>query len=109
MPNLHASARPATPPGDPFTDRLADRARNRLHAEPAPTRIIEIGEVAAGIAVPERGGVRFFSSARDFDSLDGTVFRSTEQAARAARDRFREVTQPASRRARPLARRLEAV
>lgn len=81
----------------PFHDLQTARARNRLHADPihadraatAPTRIIEIGEVTAGIAVPERGGVRFFSSQRDFDRLDGTVFASVEQAARAARERFR--------------------
>lgn len=50
-----------------------------------PTRVIEVGAVTAGIAVPEARGVRFFSSSRAFDRLDGTVFRSTEQAARAAR------------------------
>lgn len=50
-----------------------------------PARVIEVGEVTAGIAVPERGGVRFFSSERSFDSLDGTFYRSVEQAARAAR------------------------
>jgi hypothetical protein len=31
--------------------------------------------------------VRFFSSSRDFDGLDGAVFRNAEQAARAARER----------------------
>ncbi|KAB1073516.1 hypothetical protein F6X51_11605 [Methylobacterium planeticum] len=82
---------------------MAARARNRLHAErapePAPTaRIIEIGEVTAGIAVPEPGGVRFFSSSRDFDPLDGAVFRSVEQAAKAARERVRQRTRPADRR-----------
>lgn len=71
--------------------------------EPPPARIIEVGEIAAGIAVPESGGVRFFSSDRNFDSLDGTVYRSTEQAARAARDRLRLLT------ARPNARRALAV
>ncbi len=50
-----------------------------------PTRVIEVGEITAGIAVPEHGGVRFFSSERSFDPLDGTLFRSVEQAARAAR------------------------
>lgn len=54
-----------------------------------PTRVIEIGEITAGIAVPERGGVRFFSSERSFDTLDGTLFRSVEQATRAARGRRR--------------------
>lgn len=58
-----------------------------VRAEPA--RVIEIGEVTAGIAVPEGRGVRFFSSARDFDGLDGAVFRTAEQAARAARERIR--------------------
>ena len=47
-----------------------------------PARVIEIGEVTAGIAVPEGRGVRFVSSARDFDGLDGAVFRTAEQAAR---------------------------
>ncbi|MCJ2035632.1 hypothetical protein [Methylobacterium sp. J-068] len=98
MPHLHTDATEralnrlhAAPD---FADHHAARARNRLHAEPAPPRIIEIGEVAAGIAVPEPGGVRFFSSNRDFDPLDGTVFRSVEQAARAARERFRGRTRP---------------
>ena len=39
--------------------------------EPALARVIEVGEVAAGIAVPEDRGVRFFSASRDFDGLDG--------------------------------------
>ncbi|WP_051440011.1 hypothetical protein [Methylobacterium sp. 10] len=72
---------------DAQADHLQARARNHLHAAPPP-RVIEVGEVTAGIAVPERGGVRFFSSGRDFDPLDGLVFRSVEQAAKAARDRF---------------------
>ncbi|UMY18083.1 hypothetical protein MMB17_01635 [Methylobacterium organophilum] len=68
-------------------------------AEPTPTfdplyatrppRVIEIGEITAGIAVPENGGVRFYSSERSFDGLDGALFRSVEQAARAARERSR--------------------
>ncbi|WP_442785903.1 hypothetical protein [Methylobacterium sp. C25] len=52
-------------------------------------RIIEVGETTAGIAVPEHGGVRFYSSERSFDTLDGTLFRSFEQATRAARERSR--------------------
>ncbi len=89
-----------------LVDHRAERARNRLHAEhhaePAPPRVIEVGEITAGIAVPEPGGVRFFASSRDFAPLDGTVYRSVEQAARAARDRFRSRTRPAAhaRRAR---------
>ncbi len=58
-------------------------------ASAEPPRVIEIGEITAGIAVPEGRGVRFFSSARDFDGLDGAVFRTAEQAARAARARIR--------------------
>ncbi|AWN38753.1 hypothetical protein DK427_00805 [Methylobacterium radiodurans] len=61
----------------------------RVQSAAAPTRIIEVGETAVGIAVPEEHGVRFFSSARAFDSLDGTLFRNAEQAARAARERSR--------------------
>ncbi|MDQ0441402.1 hypothetical protein QO016_000885 [Methylobacterium persicinum] len=67
---------------------------------PALARVIEIGEVAAGIAVPEDRGVRFFSASRDFDGLDGMLFRNPEQAARAARD----LTRPGARKApRPIA------
>lgn len=88
MPQLDPAAQ-AAPHHDPFADHRTRRARNRLHVEPPPTRIIEIGERVAGIAVPEPGGVRFFSAARLVDDLDGIVFRSTEQAARAARERFR--------------------
>ncbi|MCJ2057142.1 hypothetical protein MKL09_11310 [Methylobacterium sp. J-048] len=84
----------ALPPTD-HPDRFADTLPpdHVARAEPAadrtePPRVIEIGEVTAGIAVPEGRGVRFFSSARDFDGLDGTVFRNAEQAARAARDRI---------------------
>ncbi|MGU3538743.1 hypothetical protein [Methylobacterium sp. A54F] len=71
MPNRHADLS-GPPPG-----------------EPVLARIIEIGETAAGIAVPEHGGVRFFSSDRAFDAIDGAVFRSVEQAARAAQARAR--------------------
>lgn len=60
-----------------------------LSEEEPLARVIEIGDLTAGIAVPERGGVRFFSSERRFDGLDGTLFRNVEQAARAARDKSR--------------------
>jgi hypothetical protein len=67
---------------------------------PALARVIEVGEVAAGIAVPEDRGVRFFSASRDYDGLDGMLFGSPEQAARAAR----AVARPGGRRAaRPVA------
>lgn len=68
-------------------DPRPDHGPLMVRAEPA--RVIEIGEVTAGIAVPEGRGVRFFSSARDFDGLDGAVFRTAEQATRAARERIR--------------------
>ena len=68
-------------------DPRPDHGPSMVRAEPA--RVLEIGEVTAGIAVPEGRGVRFFSSARDFDGLDGAVLRTAEQAARAARERIR--------------------
>lgn len=52
-----------------------------------PTRVIEVGETAAGIAVPDRdGSVRFFSALSPFDRLDGRVFRSADEASRAVRE-----------------------
>lgn len=61
------------------------RASMAATLDVAPTRVIEVGGVTAGIAVPEPEGVRFFSSERIFDVLDGTLFGSVEQATRAAR------------------------
>ncbi|WP_245435885.1 hypothetical protein [Methylobacterium sp. V23] len=97
MPLLQIEAERALnrlPAAPGLAEHRAERARTPLQAEPAPPRIIEIGEITAGIAVPEPGGVRFFASSRDFAPLDGTVYRSVEQAARAARDRFRNRTRP---------------
>jgi hypothetical protein len=71
----------------PFSDHLQAGTPRALQDDPV-ARVIEIGEVTAGIAVPERGGVRFFSSERTFDALDGAIFGSIEQAAKAARERF---------------------
>ena len=71
----------------PTSDRMHDPRPVGL--DPPPTRVIEIGEITAGIAVPERDGVRFFSSERSFDRLDGLLFRNVESAARAARERSR--------------------
>ncbi|MEG9528257.1 MAG: hypothetical protein MIL41_21225 [Hyphomicrobiales bacterium] len=90
MQSLHADLR--------LEDRL--RPENRLDAA-EPARVIEIGEITAGIAVPEGRGVRFFSSARDFDGLDGAVFRTAEQAARAARARVSARSRTAARRDQP--------
>jgi hypothetical protein len=48
--------------------------------------IIEVGEITAGIVVPEPEGFRFFASERAFHSLEGAIFRSVDQAFLAARD-----------------------
>ncbi|WP_336487650.1 hypothetical protein [Methylobacterium nigriterrae] len=99
MPQFPSAEKPlALQFADPFVDHLPTLAR--LDGQAVPTtaaRIIEVGEVTAGIAVPEPGGVRFFSSSRDFDPLDGAVFRSVEQAAKAARERLRRRGGPRAR------------
>jgi hypothetical protein len=67
-------------------------------------RVIEFGSVTAGIAVPEEGGFRFFSSQRAFDALDGRRFRSIKQATAAASGRWRRTDpapEPRSSRAKP--------
>jgi hypothetical protein len=67
-------------------------------------RVIEIGSVTAGVAVPEENGFRFFSSQRPFDALDGRRFRSLKQATAAASDRWRRTApapEPRSSRAKP--------
>lgn len=76
-------------PGDRVTTAVPAPAPSAAPDRVEPPRVIEIGEITAGIAVPEERGVRFFSSARDFDSLDGALFRTAEQATRAARERVR--------------------
>ena len=86
---------------------VADRPDEPADTADVPTRVIEVGEVTAGIAVPDGRRVRFFSSSRDFDGLDGAVFGSAEQAARAARERIRALARlgirpPARRGARAL-------
>ena len=55
----------------------------------ASAHVIEVGEITAGIVVLEHGGFRFFASERAFSSLEGAVFRTADQAARAARERLR--------------------
>jgi hypothetical protein len=67
-------------------------------------RVIEIGSVTAGIAVPEDDGFRFFSSQRVFDPLDGRRFRSLRQVTAAAHNRCRRTTpspEPRSTRTKP--------
>jgi hypothetical protein len=46
--------------------------------------IIEVHQRTAGIVTVDEGGVRFFSSDRAFDRLDGQEFRTTRDAERAA-------------------------
>jgi hypothetical protein len=49
-------------------------------------RVIEVGDLTAGILVPDiPGRFRFFSSHRAFDRLEGRSFRSLAQASLAAR------------------------
>jgi len=55
----------------------------------ASAHVIEVGEITAGIVVLEHGGFRFFASERPFHSLEGALFRTIDQAARAARERLR--------------------
>jgi hypothetical protein len=55
----------------------------------ASAHIIEVGDRAAGIIVREHGGFRFFASERAFHPLEGALFRTIDQAVRAARERLR--------------------
>ncbi|WP_192926272.1 hypothetical protein [Microvirga tunisiensis] len=57
-------------------------------------RVIEIGSVTAGVAVPEESGFRFFSSQHPFDSLEGRRFRNLKQVIAAAHDQWRRTTPP---------------
>ena len=58
----------------------------------ASAHIIEVGDRTAGIVVREHGGFRFFASERAFHPLEGALFRTIDQAARAARERLRSRT-----------------
>ena len=55
----------------------------------ASAHVIEVGEITAGIVVREHGGFRFFASELAFCSLEGAMFRTADQAARAARERLK--------------------
>ena len=55
----------------------------------ASAHVIEVGEITAGIVVLEQGGFRFFASERPFRPLEGALFRTLDQATRAARERLR--------------------
>ena len=66
---------------------------------PTSPRVIEIGDVAAGIVVPEQDGtVRFFSAGREFDGLDRRSFRRIDLALAAVRE-FLERKAPTGRSA----------
>jgi hypothetical protein len=60
----------------------------------ASAHIIEVGGRAAGIVIREHGGFRFFASERAFQALEGALFRTIDQAARAARERVRSRRPP---------------
>lgn len=55
----------------------------------ASAHVIEVGDVTAGIVILEQGGFRFFASERAFRPLEGALFRTLDQAGRAARERLR--------------------
>jgi len=47
--------------------------------------VIEVGEITAGIVVSDHGRFRFFASEQACHSLEGVLFRTVDQAARAVR------------------------
>ena len=55
----------------------------------ASAHVIEVGDIAAGIVVLEQGGFRFFAAERAFHPLEGALFRTLDQATRAASERLR--------------------
>ena len=67
----------------------------------ATAHVIEVGDITAGIVVPERGGLRFFASDRAVQALEGALFRTIEQATRAARERLSPRKTPTRRSAPP--------
>jgi hypothetical protein len=60
----------------------------------ASAHIVEVDGRTAGIVVREHGGFRFFASERTFHPLEGALFRTIDQAARAARERLRPRNPP---------------
>jgi hypothetical protein len=51
--------------------------------------IIEVDDIAAGLALRERGGWRFVAADRRFQILDGSRFKRVAQAEHAARNLWR--------------------
>ena len=60
-----------------------------VHSIGAKAFVIEIGEVAAGLAVRERGGFSFVATDRRFSVLDGSKFKRIQQLEIAARNVWR--------------------
>ena len=60
----------------------------------ASAHVIEVGDITAGIVVFEQDGFRFFASERPFHPLEGALFRTLDQATRAARERLRPSKKP---------------
>ena len=71
----------------------------------ASAHVIEVGDRTAGIVVREHDGFRFFAAERAFHPLEGALFRTIDQAVRAARERLR----PCKRLGRGSLSQLEAV
>jgi hypothetical protein len=66
------------------TNRKAGPCR-RQETIMANAYVIEIGGDTVGIVAPDGRGVRFHAALRRFNPLDGLVFRSANEAERAAR------------------------
>ena len=60
-----------------------------VHSIGAQAFVIEIGEVAAGLALRERGGFSFVATDRRFNVLDGSKFKRIQQLEIAARNVWR--------------------
>ena len=60
-----------------------------VHSIGAQAFVIEIGEVAAGLAVRERGGFSFVATDRRFNVLDGSKFKRIQQLENAAHSVWR--------------------
>jgi hypothetical protein len=76
--NMRAAANPYAGPGI----RSAGCGDRRIDYM-TDAYIIENAGQTAGIVVAERGGLRFYSSDRLYDGLDGTLYRSVRTAHKA--------------------------
>jgi len=56
------------------------------HSIGAQAFVIEIGDIAAGLALRERGGFCFVATDRRFNILDGSQFKRIQQVESAARN-----------------------